>query len=157
MVKLNFWSVKGYLKKQICKRKKKCTKKNCAKILPNVLKNRVFGEKKNPNRMWNLTSSLFFWEKCIAKNRDYPGNDLTNTNKGEYKNTKLIVKPSLSINDKSYYCQQMCLLNFPRHSNGFVVTLFNECFCKTMRIIPVWPLPGYVTGPKRCGKIQFFF
>ena len=55
MVKHNFWSVKGYFKKQFVKKKgnkkkyakksmQKKKKKICTKILPNVLKNRIFGK-----------------------------------------------------------------------------------------------------------------
>ena len=43
MVKHNFWSVKGYLKKK--------EKKICVKILPNVLKNRVFEKEKKLIRL----------------------------------------------------------------------------------------------------------
>ena len=50
MVKHNFWSVKGYLKKKFGKKKKgkkkRVKKKICVKILPNILKNWVFGNKK---------------------------------------------------------------------------------------------------------------
>ena len=67
MVKYKFWSVKGYLtKKRVKKRKKKkrVKKRFCAKNLPNVLKNKVFGGK-NPNVVKNLTYNIGYFLALI--------------------------------------------------------------------------------------------
>ena len=72
MVKHNFWSVKGYFDKKIVKKKKgkkkRVKKKFCAKNLPNVLKNRVFGEKKTTNGkkklIWSKTLIVYLRPMC---------------------------------------------------------------------------------------------
>ena len=81
-VKHNLWSAKGYLEKIVINRKKKKGKKKRVKILPKVLKNRVFRKKTLIGCViLSLTESFF----CFAASKEAQEFDAFNKKKEKQK------------------------------------------------------------------------